>query len=108
MFVRVARFEGGDSAAIEAEWVAARDDIAAIRRGEEPKSVPPELVAVVSRVTMLHDRASGSSAMLLFCETAEDVATADRILGGMNPQHPQMGTRVAANIYEVGVDEVLR
>ncbi len=35
-------------------------------------------------------------------------ATADRILGGMNPQHPQMGMRVSANIYEVGVDEVLR
>ena len=50
MYVRIARFEGGDLDEIEAEGALMRDGIAALKRGESTHELPPRLAEVTSRV----------------------------------------------------------
>jgi hypothetical protein len=105
MYVRIARFEGGDMDEIEAEGALMRDGIAALKRGESTRELPPRLAAVTSRVEMLFDRRNGTVAVCVYCETREQVLEADRILDGMTPANKGWGTRVSVDIYEVAMDE---
>jgi len=105
MYVRIARFEGGDMDEIEAEGALLKEGIAALKRGETTRELPPRLAAVTSRVEMLFDRHNGNVALCVYCESRDQVLEADRILESMTPTNTGWGTRVSANIYEVAMDE---
>ena len=108
MYVRIARFEGGDMDEIEAEGALMKDGIAALRRGETSRELPPRLAEVTSRVEMLFDRHSGRVAVCVYSETHDDALEADRILAEMSPRNKGWGERVSAEIYEVAMDEATR
>ncbi len=105
MYVRIARFEGGDMDEIEAEGALLKEGIAALKRGETTQELPPRLAAVTSRVEMLFDRHNGNVALCVYCESRDQVLEADRILDAMTPTNKGWGTRVSADIYEVAMDE---
>jgi hypothetical protein len=104
MYVRIARFEGGDMDEIEAEGALMKEGIAALKRGEMSRELPPRLAEVTSRVEMLYDRRSSRVAVCVYCETLADVLEADRILADMSPRNKGWGERVSAEIYEVAMD----
>ena len=105
MYVRIARFEGGDMDEIEAEGTLLKEGIAALKRGETTRELPPRLAAVTSRVEMLFGRHNGNVAVCVYCESRDQVLEADRILESMTPANKGWGTRVSADIYEVAMDE---
>jgi hypothetical protein len=107
MFVRIARFEGGTTAEIEAEGARIRHDLQAARRGETGAEVPSELALLASRVEMLIDRERGATAVLVYCETEDQVREVDRIMKEMSPTSGGWGERVSAELYEVSMDEVM-
>ncbi len=108
MYVRIARFEGGDPDEIAAEGALMSEGIAALRRGEMTSELPARLAEVTSRVEMLVNRRDGSVAVCVYCEDREQVREADAILSGMSPKNKGWGTRVSADIYEVAFDEATR
>ena len=105
MYVRIARFQGGDMDEIEAEGALMKDGIAALKRGETTREIPPRLAEVTNRVEMLFDRHNGNVAVCVYCESRDQVLEADRILESMTPTNKGWGTRVSADIYEVAMDE---
>lgn len=105
MYVRIARFEGGDMDEIDAEGALLCDGIAALRRGETTHELPPRLAEVTSRVEMLVDRKHSAVAFCVYSEREEDMREADTILAGMTPANKGWGTRVSAEIYEVALDQ---
>lgn len=107
MYVRIARFEGGDMDEIEAEAALMRDGLAAYRRGEAPRELPPRLAELTRRVEMLVDRKRSEVVVSVYCETRDDVREADGILSGMSPTSKGWGHRVSAAIYEVALDEAV-
>jgi len=108
MYVRIARFEGGDMDEIEAEGALMKEGIEALKRGEKTRELPPRLAEVTSRVEMLYDRHNGNVAVCVYCNSRDEVLEADRILSTMTPTNKGWGTRVSADIYEVAMDEPTR
>jgi hypothetical protein len=104
MFVRIARFEGGNTAQIEEEGARIRRDLEA-RRGEGGPEIPSELALLASRFEMLVDRERGAAAVLVYAETEEQARQIDRIMDGMSPSSGEWGRRVSAEVYEVYLDE---
>ena len=104
MYVRIARFEGGDPDEIDAEGALMRDGIEALRQGDTTRELPPRLAAVTSRLEMLVDRHNGAVAVCAYCETAADAREADEILAGMSPANKGWGRRVSSDIYEIAMD----
>ena len=104
MYARIARFEGGDPAALDKETEEIGRDIEAAKRGEPGSQHSEELVKTVSRILALVDRKSGNSAVIAFCETEEDLRKADRIFDSMTPS-ADTGRRVSVDLYEVALDE---
>jgi hypothetical protein len=105
MFARMARFEGGTGADIDAETADMRKDIEAFRRGEEGTYMP-DLSRLVSRLEILADRQKGTVAAIVYCETEEQLREADRILDSMSPSNADWGRRVSVDTYEVVLDEI--
>jgi hypothetical protein len=105
MYVRIARFEGGNVAEIEAEGERIRRDLQAARGGGSTTETPPELALLAQRVEMMVDRARGAVAVLVYCETEDQVREADRVMRAMSPTSDGWGERVSAEVYEVFVDE---
>ena len=56
MYARIARFEGGDTAALEKETEEIGRDIEAAKRGEPGSQHSAELMKTVSRLLALADR----------------------------------------------------
>jgi hypothetical protein len=104
MYVRIARFEGGDPDEIDAEGALMRDAIDALREGGSTTELPARLAEVTSRLEMLVDRHNGAVAVCAYCETAADAREADAILAGMSPTNKGWGHRVSSDIYEVAMD----
>lgn len=107
MYARIARFEGGDPAAIDAQLDEMRQQIGGSRAGELPAGAPDEarvLMETVRRVMQLVDRESGTSLGITFCETKEDLQRADEALNRMSPNEGG-GRRTSVETYEVGLDE---
>jgi hypothetical protein len=105
MFVRIARFEGGTSGAMDAERDRMLKEIEAMRRGDTSSQVARDLARLVSRVEMLVDDERGASAMCVYCETAAQIREIDQILNAMSPDSDGYGRRVSAEIYEVALEE---
>ena len=106
MYVRLARFEGGDLSDIEAEAEQIRQDIEVAGSGSATHYLPPELARVTRRMELLLDREQGAIAVIVSCDTAQDAAEADRILSGIQPRRSGWGRRVSVGVYEVVLDEV--
>jgi hypothetical protein len=101
MYVRIARFEGG-----ERNW----DEFAAnvgetIRSGG--RGTPFETVADATRRVMLFvDRENNRGANLFLCETEEDLRRIDAALNETTPAAGR-GARTSVEMYEVLLDEDL-
>lgn len=94
MFVRIARFEGG-----EENW---DERISAVReriRGAVGSNDGPP----ISRALMLVDREGGRGASVMFCETESQLQQIDEMMNSMDPPAGG-GHRVGVEMYEVAVD----
>ena len=94
MFVRIARFEGG-----EGNWderiSGVRDRI---RGSVGSQDAPP-----ISRALMLVDREGGRGASVVFCETESQLHQIDEMMNSMD-MPVGGGRRVGVEMYEVAVD----
>ena len=94
MYVRIARFEGGDLA--EADQAVAR-----VR--QQMQSERPAGLEGAKRLLMLIDRQNGRGMGLTFFDTEEDMRRGDEALNAMNPQGD--ARRTSVEMYEVGIDQ---
>ena len=62
------------------------------------------LLKSIKRTLVLADSQKGSSAMVLFCDTEEDVRCVDALFDAMSPGEGG-GKRQSADIYEVAIDQ---
>lgn len=95
MYVRIARFEGG-----EGNWQERIDEIRD-RMAEGMRSQQDEVP--VKRSLMLVDREAGRGASLMFCETEDDLRKVEEYMNAMSPP-PGGGTRTSVETYEVALD----
>lgn len=95
MYVRMARFEGGDTAGAEAT-------IARIR--EQMDSLPEGLEGA-RRILVLFDREKGLGVAMTFFETEEELRRGDEALNALSPEGS--AKRTGVEIYEVGLDHQL-
>ena len=96
MYVRIARFEGGDLA--EADQAVAR--VREQMQGERPPGLEG-----AKRLLMLIDRENGRGLGLTFFESEEDMRRGDEALNAMSPQGS--ARRMSVEMYEVGIDQEL-
>jgi hypothetical protein len=107
MYVRVARFEGAEAAALDKQIEGIRRDMAEGRErmaSGEAQGEAAEAMAVVKRVLVAVDREAGRTASLTFADTEEDMRKVDAWLNTMSPD-PGAGQRTSVEIYEVAIDE---
>ena len=99
MYVRIARFEGGDR-----NWDEFADLVRdAIRSGG--KGTPFEnAIDAVNRMMLLVDRGSNRGANLVFCETEDELRRVDEALNATTPAAGR-GARTSVEMYEVVLDE---
>jgi hypothetical protein len=104
MYARLARFEGSDPEALRRELDQMGEQI---RSGTPPSEMDESQAATlqaIKRVLVLADVDKGSSAMIAFCDSEEDVRRVDELLNQMSPGD-QGGKRESVDIYEVAIDE---
>ncbi len=99
MYVRIARFEGGDR-----NW----DEFAAnvrdtIRSGGEGTPFG-NVNDAVARMMLLVDREGNHGANLVLCETEDDLRRVDAALNEVTPASGR-GARTSVEMYEVLLDE---
>jgi hypothetical protein len=105
MYARLARFEGADPQALEQELQQMQEQIRSRTMPSEMSQEQAETLRdAVKRVLVLADREKGSSAMIAFCDTEEDVRRIDEMFNQMSPGD-RGGTRQSVDIYEVAIDE---
>lgn len=99
MYVRIARFEGG-----ERNWDEFADLVRdAIRSGGE--GTPLEQASdAIDRMMLIVDRESNHGANLVFCATEDELKKVDEALNAMTPVAGR-GVRTSVEMYEVLVDE---
>ena len=96
MWVRVARFEGGSAAGLEAEMASTQDHLS--------EGTPPGLEAV-KRVVEGINRDEGTGISMVFCDTEDELRQVDEVLNSMSPSSDAAGRRVSAGMYEVMTDQ---
>ena len=104
MYARLTRFEGADPQALQRELDQMGEQI---RSGTTPGEMDESQVATlqaIKRVLVLADFDKGSSAMVAFCDSEEDVRRVDELFNQMSPGD-QGGKRQSVDIYEVAIDE---
>jgi hypothetical protein len=94
MYARVARWEGGDPAAIRG-FVE--------RVNADAGSGPPEGVPAKG-LLLLADPDSGRSMAISLFETEDDLRQGDATLNAMSPGDDAVGRRAAVEMYEVGAE----
>ena len=116
MFARVTRFEGSDPAVLERETEGMRtemerglteesiDQMAEQVKGRFERDEVARLLGAIKRTIVLADEEKGSSAMVVFCDTEEDVRRIDELFDAMSPGEGG-GKRQSADIYEVAIDQ---
>jgi len=116
MYARVTRFEGSDPAALQQEIDEMRtqmesgltdeaiDQIAAQVQGRFQRDEVERLLKSITRTLVLTDSGKGSSAMVAFCDTEEDVRGVDALFDAMSPGEGG-GKRQSVDIYEVSIDQ---
>jgi hypothetical protein len=116
MFARLTRFEGSDPTVLEREMEGMRtqmergltdesiDEMAEQVKGRFERGEIERLLKSIKRTLVLTDSDKGSSAMLLFCDTEDDVRRVDELFDAMSPGEGG-GKRQTADIYEVAIDQ---
>lgn len=99
MFVRIARFEGGDPANVD-------EAISRVRSMMEEGDTPPGLEDA-RRSMMLVDRKTGSGLGLTFFDDEDAMRRGDEALNQMTPPADMTGRRTSVEMYEVAVDREL-
>ena len=94
MYVRIARFEGGDLGDADQAVARVREQM----QGERPPGLED-----AKRLLMLIDRQSGRGLGVTFFATEEDMRRGDEALNAMNPEGG--ARRTSVEMYEVGLDE---
>ncbi len=95
MYVRIARFEGGDPA--EADQAVAR--VSELMQGG-----PPQGLEAAKRFLMLIDRESGRGVGMTFFDNEEDMRRGDEALNAMTPAESS-SRRTSVEMYEVAIDQ---
>jgi hypothetical protein len=95
VYVRIARFEGGDAAGSDAT-------IARVREQMESDSPPPGLEGA-KRVLILFDKDKGRGLGMTFFDSEEEMRRGDEALNAMSPEGSAQRTSV--EMYEVGLDQ---
>ena len=106
MYARIARFEGGDPAAVDAQIAEMRAQV----EGDLPADAPEgarTLMDTVARFMQLVDRETATFVGITFCETEEEMRRADEALNRMSPGEGS-GGRTAVDIFEVAIDKSFR
>ncbi|MDH4345192.1 MAG: hypothetical protein OEW31_02535 [Thermoleophilia bacterium] len=107
MYARVARFEGVEPGAMDAQIAEIEQSMAAAAAGQLPEGAPAEvqtLVESIVRYVQLVDRGSGTAYGIAFCESDDDAKRVHDALDAMSPSTGE-GKRTAAGIFEVAVDQ---
>jgi hypothetical protein len=116
MYARVTRFEGGDPATLQQEIDGMRtqmesgltdeaiDQMAEQVKGRFERDEVERLLKSIKRTLVLADSGKGSSAMVVFCDTEEDVRGVDALFDAMSPGEGG-GKRQSVDIYEVSIDQ---
>lgn len=116
MYARLTRFEGSDPATLQREIDGMRsqmetalsdeavDGMAEQVRGRFERDEVERLLKSIRRTLLLTDAARGSSAMLVFCDSEEDVRRLDELFDAMSPGEGG-GKRQSVDIYEVAIDQ---
>jgi hypothetical protein len=99
VFVRIARFEGGDVSKID-------DGIAMVRSSMDSGDVPPGLEDA-RRTMMLVDRKTGAALGLTFFDDEDALRRGDEALNAMTPPADMSGGRVSVETFEVAIDREL-
>jgi hypothetical protein len=110
MYARIARFEGGDPAAVDQQLAEMRTQLEGVAAGELPAEAPEEvrtLMETVARFMQLVDRESATFVGITFCETEDEMRRADEALDKMSPGQGS-GGRTAVDIFEVAIDKSFR
>ena len=94
MYVRMARFEGGDLADADQAVARVREQMQGDR--------PPGLDAA-KRFLMLIDKENGRGLGVTFFDTEEDMRRGDEALNSMSPQGD--ARRTSVEMYAVALDE---
>jgi hypothetical protein len=96
VFVRIARFEGGDPSKVD-------ETISRVRAMMEEGEVPPGLEDA-RRSMMLVDRKTGASLGLMFFDSEDAMRRGDQVLNEMAPPADMTGSRTSVEMYEVAID----
>ena len=116
MYARVTRFEGSDPAALRQEIDGMRtqmesglteeaiDQMAEAVKDRFERGEVERLLKSIKRTLVLTDSQKGSSAMIAFCETEDDIRGVDALFDAMSPGEGG-GKRQSADIYEVSIDQ---
>jgi hypothetical protein len=96
MFVRIARFEGGDPANVD-------ETISRVRSMMDEGPTPPGLEDA-RRSMMLVDRQTGTGLGLTFFDSEDAMRRGDEALNQMTPPGDVTGRRTSVEMYEVAVD----
>jgi hypothetical protein len=116
MYARIARFEGGDPAALKQELEDMRrqmeaeltdeavDQMTEQVKGQFEREEVARLLKSIKRTIVLADADKGSSAMVLFCDTEDEARGVDRLFDAMSPGD-EGGKRTSVDIYEVAIDK---
>jgi hypothetical protein len=99
MYVRIARFEGG-----ERNWDEFAESVGeSLRSGGQ--GTPLETASdAIARMMLLVDREGNRGANLILCETKDDLRRVDAALNELTPA-PGRGARTSVEVYEVLLDE---
>ncbi len=101
MYVRIARFEGGDD-----NWEERVEEVRKRIRGGGEDSPMAAARGTVKRAMMLVDRENRRGASVTFCDSEEDLRRVDEMMNQMTPPGGTGGaTRVGVEMYEVVIDE---
>jgi len=116
MYARVTRFEGSDPATLATGDRRMRtqmesgltdeaiDQMAEQVKGRFERDEVERLLKSIKRTLVLTDSEKGSSAMVAFCDTEEDVRGVDALFDAMSPGDSG-GKRQSVDIYEVSIDQ---
>ena len=96
MFVRIARFEGGDPSKVD-------ETSGRVRSMMDEGDVPPGLEDA-RRSMMLVDRRTGVGLGLTFFDDEESMRRGDQALNAMTPPADTSGSRSSVEMYEVAID----
>ena len=100
MFVRIARFEGGDPS-------EADEQIARVRTMMDAGTTPPGLEGA-RRSMMLVDRQTGTGLGVTFFDTEDEMRRGDQALNEMTPPGGVQVQRTSVEVYEVAIDREWR